>query len=245
MSDVMKKLSLTLWQKAALAGLHRYAARNQTKLIRRSQLINEELDNIVASVKSKGATPSQTLSRVLQELRQMGILNHVARGTDLLLDAPILAEAEDFPISALDIAIDREEFMIGDVPTGDVQVLARRRKGQSRIRHHTITNYAAMCAMCDIADEKLLVASHIARWKDDPHLRGRLSNVICLCRMHDSLFEYGYISIDDDMRILRRYVDNSKVIDYLQRTCIHIRLPKSHGPMGEFLFQHRARNGFC
>ena len=240
----MKKHSLTSWQKAALAGLNRYAARNETKLIRRSQLIAEEMDNIVDSVKSKGSTPSQTLSRVLQELRQMGILNHVERGTDLLLDNPISAEAEDYPVAALDIAIDREELMIDDVPTGDVQVLARRRKGQSRIRYHTITNYVTTCAMCDVTDEKLLIASHIVRWKDDPLLRGRLSNVICLCRMHDSLFEFGYISIDCDMKILRKQSDNCKVIDFLQRTCTHIRPPRAHAPLDDYLHEHRSRNGF-
>jgi hypothetical protein len=162
-----------------------------------------------------------------------------------LLDTPLSAEAEDYPLTALDIAIDREEFTIGDVATSDVQVLARRRNGQLRIRHHTIANYITTCAMCDVSEEKLLVASHIVRWADDPLLRGRLSNVICLCRMHDALFENGYVSIDNDMRILSRRCSPSKVIDYLQHTCTHLRTPRAHAPMIDYLFQHRRRNGFA
>jgi hypothetical protein len=243
--DKMKQQSLNTWQTAALDGLKRYAKRNKTRLIARAQLIAEEMESIVGAVKSRGATPAQTLSRVLQELRQMGILNHVERGVDLLLDAPLLVEAEDYPTAALDIAIDREEFMIGDIPTGDVQVLARRRNGQSRLRYHAIANYVATCAMCDVAEENLLVASHIVRWADDPLLRGRLSNVICLCRMHDALFENGYISIDDDLRILAKKCSDCKVIHYLQHTCKQLRTPRAHAPMIDYLYQHRHRNGFA
>jgi hypothetical protein len=235
---------LTRWQEAVLAGMHRFSARHQTRLIPRSQLIAEELSAIAAHVGTKGATPKQTLSRVLQEFRRMGLLHHVGRGVDLLLDSPISAEAEDYPEAALDIAIEREQFRISDVPTGDAIVLARRRKGQARLRQHALTNYANQCALCDVTYPDLLVASHIVRWTDDPEVRGRLSNVLCLCRMHDALFEGGYISVADNLGVLKKPRITSAVIRYLQRTADRVRVPHAHFPSPMYLRQHRRRSGF-
>jgi hypothetical protein len=235
---------LNRWQQAALAALHRYSDRHQTILIRRSQLIAEELPSIAAAVDSRGATPGQTLSRVLQELRRFGMLHHVERGVDLLLDSPISADAEDYPDRALDIAIRRGELRIEDVPTGDSQVLARRRRGQSRLRILTLSNYFSRCGLCDVRNTELLIASHIVRWGDDPAVRGRLTNVLCLCRMHDALFEHGYISVCDDLTVLKRTGVTSTVIAYLQGTSSRLRRPRHHLPAAIYLHRHRVRNGF-
>jgi len=40
-------------------------------------LIDEELDPIIQETHSSGATPAQTMSRVLQELREMGYIEFV------------------------------------------------------------------------------------------------------------------------------------------------------------------------
>lgn len=235
---------LNRWQQAVLAGFHRYSARHKTKLIKRSQFIDEELRSIANDVNSKGATPSQTLSRVLQELRRYGILNHVGRGVDLLLDHPISADAEDFPDKALDIAIQRGGLLIEDVPTSDTQVLSRRRKGQSRLRALTLSNYDSRCALCDVTNLDLLIASHIVRWTDDSLARGRLTNILCLCRMHDALFEFGYISVDDSLKVLKKPAIASTVISFLQETSDLVRKPRSHFPAMKYLQLHRTRNGF-
>ncbi len=240
----MSNPKLTLWQGAVLAGLHRFSERHQTRLIPRAQLITEELAAIAAQVGSRGVTPKYTLSRILQEFRRMGMLNHVQRGVDLLLDRPITAEAEDYPDAALDIAIEREEFRIDDVPTGDATILTRRRRGQSRLRLHALANYSNRCALCDVKDRDLLIASHIVRWADDPDTRGRLSNLFCFCRMHDSLFEFGYLSIADDFSVLKKPAVTSKVVGYLQSTADRVRSPRTHCPATEFLRRHRQRTGF-
>jgi hypothetical protein len=240
----MANPNLTRWQGAVLAALHRFSARHQTRLIPRSRLIAEELPAITAQVESEGATPKYTLSRILQELRRMGVLNHVERGVDLLLDSPITAEAEDYPDTALDIAIEREALRIGDVPTGDTTILTRRRRGQSRLRLHTLANYGNRCALCDVIDGDLLIASHIVRWADDPDTRGRLSNILCFCRMHDALFEFGYISIADDLGVLKKPAITSKVVGYLQCTADRVRPPHAHRPATEYLRRHRQRTGF-
>jgi len=241
----MVEPKLTLWQNAVLAGLHRFSSRHSTRLIPRTQLLAEELTAIANQVGSRGITPKQTLSRVLQEFRQMGLLHHVERGIDLLLDSPITAEAEDYPDAALDIAIEREEFRIADVPTGDVTILTRRRRGQSRLRLHALTNYGHQCALCDVKEGDLLIASHIVRWADDPNTRGKLSNTLCFCRMHDALFELGYISLADDLTVLRRPQVTSNVIGFLQLTASSARAARSHPPAAEYLQLHRQRTGFA
>ena len=240
----MAGFQLNRWQEAVLEGIHRFSARHRSRLIRRSQLIAEELSAIAAQVRTKGVTPRQTLSRVLQELRAMRLLNHVGRGVDLLLDSPLFAEAEDYPDSALDIAIEQEQIRIDDVPTADAVVIARRRRGQSRLREHALTNYSSRCAMCDVELVDLLVASHIVRWSDDPEARGRLSNILCLCGMHDALFEMGYLSLSDDLGVLKKSGVASTVVRYLQQTTDRLRAPRTHQPATGYLRLHRRRTGF-
>ena len=234
---------LTAWQRAALDGIHRFARNHRTRLVQRSRLIAEELPTIVADAGADGATLAQTLSRVLQELRRAGILHHVSRGVDLLLDEPLEVEAEDLPDAALDAAIEHDQLRIRDVSTGDAQVMARRRKGQDRVREHALANYGSQCALCDISDPELLEASHIVPWSDDTNAQGRLSNVICLCRMHHALFETGYIALTDNWSVLRRH-SQSVVVKYLQNTAESLRSPKSHPPEPVYLRQHRRQKGF-
>lgn len=231
------------WHRSTVAAIRRYAARHQTRLIARQGLIAEELDTIVAQTNAKGRENSQTLSRILQELRKAGVLHYVRRGLDLLLDEPVAVEHEDLPDAAIDAALEQEHLRINDVPTSDARVLARRRRGQERVRAHTLANYGGRCALCDVQDAALLVASHIVRWSDDAEAQGKLANVICLCRMHDALFEAGYITFADDMTVLAEPARESKVIEYLQRTASALRLPSAHPPLKAYLASHRHRTG--
>lgn len=59
------------WE-ATLAALQRQALRGN--LSTRSELIAKELRTIIAAIGLTGTTPAQTLSRVLQELRDEGVL---------------------------------------------------------------------------------------------------------------------------------------------------------------------------
>lgn len=63
---------MTTWREATWAALQRQARLGPA--ITRADLIANELPTIIADVGSDGATPAQTLSRVLQELRDQGVL---------------------------------------------------------------------------------------------------------------------------------------------------------------------------
>ena len=57
------------WKEAVLAAIHRLLAQGSSPVFTRNQMIDSELAQIVKDVGSAGETPEQTLSRVLQDLR--------------------------------------------------------------------------------------------------------------------------------------------------------------------------------
>ena len=233
-----------IWRDAVIEALHRFSDRHYTRRITRQQLIDEELERIVRATDSEGVTPSQTLSRVLQELRNDNILYFASDGVYVLLDDPIRLEEEDLTVDTLDFAIQQKKLTIGNVPADDQLALTRQRRGQNRIRTLTLQNYGARCALCDIAEAQLLVASHISRWADDPEGRGDLTNVICFCRFHDVLFEYGYMSLTDDYKLLKKSNPPSQTIKYLLDMSERFRLPGDYCPSSQYLNKHRLRNAF-
>lgn len=59
------------------------------------------------------------------------------------------------------------------------------------------------CRLCGVSDERFLVASHIKPWSqsNNPE-RLDVNNGLLLCPNHDSLFDKGHISFDDNGTIL-------------------------------------------
>lgn len=80
------------WSEAVATAVRRHVAKTGSRLFTRQALIDAELDAIVADTGSAGATPHQTLSRELQELRDAGVLQFVDQGTCRLVDAPPLQQ---------------------------------------------------------------------------------------------------------------------------------------------------------
>ena len=68
------------WSEAVLAAVRRHVRRTGSTIFSRQGLIDGEMDAIVAATGSSGATPWQTLSRVLQELRDVGRIEFVGEG---------------------------------------------------------------------------------------------------------------------------------------------------------------------
>lgn len=62
------------WTDAVAAAVRRMAAKSRDGNFMRQDLIDQELPTIVANVGSEGATPEQTLSRELQQLRVSGVI---------------------------------------------------------------------------------------------------------------------------------------------------------------------------
>lgn len=60
------------------------------------------------------------------------------------------------------------------------------------------------CPICGIDIPHMLIASHIKPFRDCAHIYEAIdhNNGLLLCRNHDYLFDQGYISFDDDGKIL-------------------------------------------
>ena len=69
------------WSKAVQDAVRRHVLKTGSTIFTRQALIDAELDSIIAATGSVGLTPHQTLSRQLQELRDIGVLEFLDNGT--------------------------------------------------------------------------------------------------------------------------------------------------------------------
>jgi hypothetical protein len=234
---------LPTWRESVISALRRYSHRHNTCIVTRQGLISEELPQIEDDVATIGLTPGQTLSRVLQELRDEGFIEFLGQGQYLFLEQPVPVENEDLPDDALEKLVSANKLVFGEIETGDIVRLARQRLGQTKVRHQTLINYSHQCAFCGVRDESFLVAAHISLWKEDRENRGNLANIICMCRPHDALFEVGYFALTDTYEILRKpHVDNDS-IGLLLAELRFFRAPIAFPPDPFLLRKHRQRCG--
>jgi putative restriction endonuclease len=69
------------WSEAVTNAVRRHVAETGSAIFTRQALIDSQLDAIVADTGSAGATPHQTLSRELQQMRDTGLLEFLDQGT--------------------------------------------------------------------------------------------------------------------------------------------------------------------
>jgi HNH endonuclease len=172
-------------------------------------------------------------------------LTHVAKRLRILLSMRFRAvdainvEEQDLTAAEIDQALRNNRLRFGVVPTDSQTARSRQRRGQARLRKLTVENYHDRCAVCDISDRSLLIASHIVGWAKAPEHRGNLANVICLCRIHDALFEAGYWSLGNSLDLLKRKYVRSKTIRQILRNMTSFRKPMRFSPARRFVKRHR------
>ena len=128
------------------------------------------------------------------------------------------------------------------VETGDMTAVIRQRRGQAALRRLTIRNYECRCAVCDVADERLLRASHVIPWSEREETRGELKNIICLCTFHDVLFEHGFWSLDGRLKPILRAGATSATVRALLSGSLAFRKPRTYAPNTAYLEHHRVRH---
>lgn len=87
----------------------------------------------------------------------------------------------------------------------DKEHLANYRVNQEKFRHKLIEKYKGKCSICqcEISFEDVLIASHIKPWRDsDCNEKLNVCNGLLLCPNHDKLFDKGYITFDDNGKII-------------------------------------------
>ena len=90
-----------------------------------------------------------------------------------------------------------------------------------------------------ILDKKdLLVCSHIKPWSEDKLNRLNPKNAICLCVLHDKLFDKGYFSLDDDYHLLFSDKSDLKIKKFF--SACQFSKPIKEAPDTTLLAYHRS-----
>lgn len=117
------------------------------------------------------------------------------------IDADLFSALFDIEVSASTVASGSAQII--SVQTGEQLTSVRVRIGQTEFSQKIKDLYGNRCCFpaCPVTDARFLIGSHIARWSDNPSLRGNLGNGLCLCLVHDKAFELGLFTLDKDHRI--------------------------------------------
>ena len=82
------------------------------------------------------------------------------------------------------------------------EAITKVRINQGEFRERLIRRYNK-CVLCGVSNVQLLTASHIKPWAlSEAQERLDVNNGFLMCPNHDRLFDRGFISFDDDGRIL-------------------------------------------
>jgi len=152
-------------------------------------------------------------------------------------------EIEQFYLSeeTLEDIITEYSLSLTDNDDTDVFKNIKARKNQYKLREQLLENYDHRCALCRISDRKLLMTSYIKPWpQSSTEERINPRNAIILCKIHDALFESGFISLSDNYEVIL-----STDFDFLNQgisTDMRFNCPIQDPPGGIFLTEHRKKN---
>lgn len=126
------------------------------------------------------------------------------------------------------------------------KALVHLRVRQSFFRRAVLSGYRFRCCISGVSDARLLVASHIVPWRDDPAIRLHPGNGLCLSAIHDKAFDHHLFSLTDDHRVVLSPA-LEKANDVFLREVFHpiagrtIELPERFVPEAAFVQRHRQR----
>ena len=82
------------------------------------------------------------------------------------------------------------------------EAIVRVRVNQGVFRERMLKEYGH-CCLCNVSEPKLLIASHIKPWAvAEASEKLDINNGFLMCPDHDKLFDQGWISFDDEGKIL-------------------------------------------
>ena len=222
---------MSRWRAVVRRELHRYHQQTGADVIERQNLLEQSLPVLEAEFPD-AKTPGQTLSRVLQELRDRGELEFLdLNGTYRILDldeGAMASPAESVP---------GQQY---EAKTYETTVQARSMP--VAFREAALSWYDSQCPVSGVDHDGLLDVAHVLPWNDHPEYRTDPENVLVLDKTHHEAFDRGLYTVDDDYR-LRVAPDFETESDVLEGTLLEQRgervdFPRSRRPSTEFLSQH-------
>lgn len=167
-----------------------------------------------------GRTPAAVVMRLgnfasidpYHQQRGVGGLKNVSKFTQIIWDR-FFQNQEDLVFESERILAQRQHkkleekysealFDINDLKGEDKVRAVKTRVNQSVFREMILTNYSSKCALTGIDIPDLLYASHIMPWSKHEKERLNPENGICLSALYDKAFDKGYISFDDNYKVL-------------------------------------------
>jgi putative restriction endonuclease len=132
-----------------------------------------------------------------------------------------------------------------DLVGKDKKAFVKQRVNQDAFRSMILNLYEKRCALTGINIPALLVASHIIPWAVNQQERLNPENGLCLSALYDKAFDKGFISFDDQYRvILAEKLKLYQSEPYYGKHFAPIKgqtiaLPEYHRPNKVFLEWHR------
>ena len=132
-----------------------------------------------------------------------------------------------------------------DLVGKDKKAFVKQRVNQDAFRSMILNLYEKRCALTGINIPTLLVASHIIPWAVNQQERLNPENGLCLSALYDKAFDKGFISFDDQYRvILAEKLKLYQAEPYYGKHFASIEgqtiaLPEYHRPNKVFLEWHR------
>ncbi len=226
--------SLPIWVRAEVLYQFLKEGISNRKIEQRIEALNEEDGWQAWSVihfygfdgNSKAKYPKLTLKKIEESLMNVNV-----------------EDLEEFHLANYDDGGISRKITFTENDGKDVLRTIKARQGQYKLRKALLQNYRSKCALCSVNDPKLLITSHIKTWSTaTADERIDTTNAILLCKLHDGLFENGYISITDEYEVL--YSANYDFEGQEISTNLSFTIPKENYPSSIFLREHRLKHGY-
>lgn len=121
-------------------------------------------------------------------------------------------------VESIEISCLEKDLGVANIPGNDRLTLIKGRVNQGIFRDKLLHRYGK-CCLCNVTCSEMLISSHIKPWSEsEAHERLDVDNGLLLCPGHDRLFDKGYISFDDDGKILI-----SEALDDINRMYMNVR----------------------
>lgn len=149
-------------------------------------------------------------------------------------------------LGATDLEPQEQDSTAPDFSAEDAVVRRKQRIGQNLFRQAVLSAYDHRCCISGLAVPQFLIASHIVPWSQDKQNRLNPHNGLALCALHDKAFDLGYLTLDEDYRVVispaltSQHKDDHFTQDSLLR--FHgqrILLPGKFAPAQDLLECHR------
>lgn len=169
---------------------------------------------------------------LLKNLDKFNLINVNDRNVKDIIEKVL--EVENVKKNAI-LSIENRTFRVNESTTS-IKRETNVRINQNVLRDRVLDNYNYKCALCEINKVDLLICSHIKPWAIDENNRLNPQNAICLCVLHDKLFDKGYFAIDKSYSLVLSKKCDDVLISHLLGC--KFRKPNKEKPDIDFLEFH-------